>query len=504
MSGNEILLISTLLVPLLGSVVVLLARLLGPRAPGYAALLVSLGTLGVGIGLLPAVRHSGYVALTIPWLRLFRASFALRADALSLIVLLTMAAVTTLAVVYSLGYYEEGRRRTAPFYALITVFLCGMIGVTVSSETILFYLFWEMMLVPSFALVTFWGKGLYTMESGLKYFIYTHIGAVAMLGAILWIYTATGITDIYAIKQGIAGLPRGTMEILAGLFIFAFAVKMAIFPFHSWLPGTYDDAPLAVTIIIAGAMITAGIYGMIRFPFTLFPREIIREFQTPLMVLAVITQLYGGIMALTTKRLRRILAYSSVSQMGYVLFGIMAGNALGVGGAVFHLLNHALIKVLLFMAIGSVITRTAKQKSSELGGLAAKMPVTAWAAAIGALAIAGTPPFNGFQSEWMIFAGGFGSRHWVLSLISLVAGVLTAAYALLLVRRIFFGQPAPGTAETRESPAWMLGPMIAACLAIVLVGILPGPFLAWVNAALKAVGELRTLQALRRRRAPIN
>lgn len=481
------LLVSLLLIPLAGSLLVLAARALGRKAPGFAALLTALGTLAAALFLMPAVVRQGAVTLHVPWIGLFGAEFYLRADALSLFVVVVMCAVAALAVMYSFGYYE-GRQRSAPFYALCMLFLCGMVGTAVAAETILFYLFWELMLVPSYALVTFWGKGLYTSQSGLKYFIYTHVGAVAMLAGILWIYTATGVTEIHRIKEAIAGFPPETLYALAGLFLFGFLVKMAIFPFHAWLPGTYEDAPLAVTLLISGAMSCAGIYGMIRFPFTLFPREIVLRFQTLLLVLAVITQLYGGLMALTSKRLRRILAYSSISQMGYVLFGIISANALGVGGAIFHLLNHAMIKVLLFMAIGAVITRTGQQKTTDLGGLAARMPVTAWGAAVGALAIAGAPPLSGFQSEWMLFAGGFGTPHRLLSLLALAAGVLTAAYALLLIRRVFFGPLGAGAAGATESPRWVLAPMLAAMAVIVAAGVAPGPVLTWVNAALQTVG----------------
>lgn len=485
MSGNQLLL-AVLLVPLAGSVLVMLARLGGRKAPGYAALGLTLATLAIGVSLLARVAHRGQVAVNVPWLRIFGAAFSLRADAISIVLVLVIATITSLAVAYSFGYYQ-GKPRSATFYALVTIFLGGMIGTAIAAETILFYLFWEMMLIPSYALVAFWGKGKFATQSGLKYFIYTHLGAVAMLGAILWIYSATGVTDIPAIKRAISVLPEDTLTILAGLFIFAFAVKMAIFPFHSWLPGAYDDGPLPVTAIISGAMMSAGIYGMIRFPFTLFPPAIVLKFQLPLMVLAVLTQFYGGVMALTSKRMRRLLAYSSISQMGYVLFGIFSANAAGLTGSFFHLVNHALIKSLLFMAIGSVITRTERQKISELGGLAANLPVTTWGCVVGALAIAGAPPLSGFQSEWLIFAGGFATPYRVLGILALAAGVLTAAYALRLVRRIFFGALDPSLAGTHESPGWMLLPIVAFSAMIVLIGILPGPVVGWIGNALRGL-----------------
>jgi len=486
MSGEQLLTL-VLLLPILGSVLVFLSGYLWEKAPRILALLIALGATAAGLALIPIVARDGYVALNLRWLELLGAGIVLRADRLSLGVLLTMAGIGSLAIAYCFGYYR-GKQHPASFYALITLFLGAMIGTAVAANTILFYLFWEMMLVPSYALLALWGEGKYAARSAFKYFVFTHVGAVAILAAILWIYSSKGVTDITAIGSAIAGLPAATLTALAGLFIFGFAVKMGIFPLHSWMPGTYDDAPLPVTVMISGAMISAGIYGMIRFPFGLFTQDILTRFRLPLLIFAVVTQFYGAIMALTAKRIRRILAYSSISQMGYVLLGIATLSGLGLGGAMFHLVNHGLIKALLFMVAGAVTLRTAREKTSELGGLARNMPVTAWGCLIGALAIAGSPPLNGFQSEWMLLGSGFATPYRALAVVSLVASVFSAGYALLLIKRIFFGERSPGTEETREASGWMLAPMIVLTAGILLIGILPGQFLSWIDAALKTFG----------------
>ncbi|MCL6451507.1 MAG: hypothetical protein K6T75_09460 [Acetobacteraceae bacterium] len=308
---------------------------------------------------------------------------------------------------------------------------------------------------------------------------------MCILVAILYLYGRTRTSDLYALPSILAKVPAEWLVPLVALFVAGFGVKLALFPVHTWLPDAYAEAPLPVAVAMAGAMMSAGIYGLVRFVLTPFPQEALRPFVLPLLIVAVVTQYYGAAMALAQKQLRRIVAYSSMSQMGYVLFGVATMAALGVGGSVLHLLNHGVAKALLFMAVGAVVLSTGGESLDEVGGLARRMPYTAIACSAAALSLAGAPPLGGFASEWMILAGGFGSGQAVLSIIAVAGSVLTAWYALWLVKRVFFGPLPEGLGGVREAGASQMVPMILLAVVALAVGVYPAPFVDWVRGALK-------------------
>jgi NADH-quinone oxidoreductase subunit M len=267
------------------------------------------------------------------------------------------------------------------------------------------------------------------------------------------------------------------------LFLIGFCVKMAIFPLHLWLPDAHTVAPMPVTIMLAAAMLSMGTYGILRFPMSLFSRAQMQAFATPMMIAGILSEVYGALMALAERDIKRIVAYSSVSQMGYILFGLGTLTSNGVAGATLHVIYHAIVKALLFMVLGLVIHATGKRRIDELGGLSRVMPVTAACAFIGALAMAGMPPLCLFDSEWMIFAGGFQTAHIGLSAASLFASLLTVAYALWLVVRIFLG--ASGDAQgvqqnVGDRPLAMLVPTVILAALTIIEGVFPAPLFDWV------------------------
>jgi len=457
------------------------------RSYGWTAFVLSAAAALGAVALWGPARAAGALESRLVWARSLGLEFSFRVDALGLLLLVVVTALTSLAILYSIEYFREKGGASASFYAWMLLFMTGMAGVAVSADIIQFYVSWEFMLIPSAALVAFWGDGPRRAAAALKYFIFTHVGAVLLLIAILWMYGAGGTTDLYALKEALAGIDVGVLRIMAILLVIGFGVKLAIFPLHTWLPDTYASAPLPVGIALAGAMMSVGIYGLVRFVFTPFPAEVVTPLVVPLLVAAVVTQYYGGIMALVQKEMRRIVAYSSMSQMGYVLFGVATVAGLGVGGSIFHLLNHGLAKALLFMAIGAVVYRTGVESVDRLGGLASRMPLTALACTVGALSIAGAPPLSGFQSEWMIFAGGFSTGHYWLSGIAVAGGALTATYALWLVKRVFFGELRPELRGVGEAGGSLVGPMMALSLAALVVGIYPAPFVELIRDALSFI-----------------
>ena len=471
----------TLLVPIIGAIAVIFVNSSRVRSfAGGVALVTTLLTIWL------ALLQYGNAPIEVawPWIGGLGIDFEFHLDGLASILMVAASFLSTAAILF-MPHESRGRDiEQGSFYGWMLIFLAAMIGVALAANTIQFYLFWEALLIPSTAMLAFWGDSENRGKVALKYFIYTHVGAVLILIAILWVYTTKGVTDLYAYREVLADVDPSTLKMLIWLFVVGFGFKLAMFPFHSWLPDTYEASPLPLAIAMAGGMMGCGIYGIIRFVYTPFPQEVIAELSFPIMVLALITLYYGGIMAFAQKNLRRFLAYSSMSQMGYVLLGIGSAHGLGVGGATFHILNHGVAKALMFMVVAAIIYRTGKTNLDELGGLATSMPVTALCATVGAFSLAGAPPFSGFHSEWMIFAGVYSAGNMVLAVLAIAGAVLSSAYALGFVRYAFFGHPKASFEGVKEVPFKFLAPMLVLALVAVIVGVYPAPFFQWVTGAL--------------------
>jgi NADH-quinone oxidoreductase subunit M len=300
---------------------------------------------------------------------------------------------------------------------------------------------------------------------------------MVLVGLII-LYDATGTDTFSALRAGITLGPALTRMVI-GLFLVGFSVKMAVFPVHLWLPDAHTVAPMPVTIMLAAAMLGMGTYGILRFPLSVFGRADVASFALPMMIAGVISEIYGALMALAERDIKRIIAYSSVSQMGYILFGLGTLSADGITGATLHVIYHAIVKALLFMGAGWVIKSTGRRRISELGGLAKQMPLATVCMALGALAIAGMPPFCIFNSEWMIFSGGFHTAHVGLSVVTLLGSLLTVVYAAQLILGIFFGSQPEGL--TVKKPHWAIVVPTALLTALALIeGIFPAALFDWV------------------------
>jgi NADH-quinone oxidoreductase subunit M len=368
--------------------------------------------------------------------------------------------------------------RSGYFYALLLLFGVGMSGTTLADDLFLFYVFWELMLIASCVLILVWGDGERRGAVALKYFIFTHVGSLMVLVGLLMLYDATGSDSLVALRAGDWALAAGMVTPVLILFFVGFSVKMAIFPVHLWLPDAHTVAPMPVTIMLAAAMLSMGTYGMLRFPFSLFSIEQITPFAVPLMVAGLVSELYGALMALAEQDVKRIIAYSSVSQMGYILFGLGTLTRAGIEGATLHVIYHGIVKALLFMATGLVIHATGKRRIEVLGGLGKVMPGVTVCAALGVLGIAGMPPLGIFNSEWMIFAGGFESSYVALSVLTLFGSLLTVVYALRFFGRIFFGGRPEGQ-ETHAPPPAMYYATVALTILLVIEGLFPAPLFDW-------------------------
>jgi len=485
MNPDTIWLLSILATPLLAAVALFVLRGRAIHAAGWIAGLAAMLSLAGAFALLPALQRGDMPTLEVPWIPAANIQLSLHLDWLAFPFLLTEAAVTLVAIIYTWGYHHPDHR-TGVFYALLLLFAVGMSGTTLAGDSFLFYIFWELMLVASCLLIAVWGEGERRGPVALKYFIFTHLGSLMVLVGLLVLYDAAGSDSFQALRDGGIALASGMAGTVIGLFIVGFCVKMAIFPLHLWLPDAHAVAPMPVTIMLAAAMLSMGTYGILRFPLSIFAPDQIAPFVVPMMIAGIVSEIYGALMALAEQDIKRIIAYSSISQMGYILFGLGTMTYEGMAGATLHVIFHAIVKALLFMGVGLIIRATGRRRISELGGLGRAMPVTAVCLGIGALAIAGTPPLCIFDSEWMIFAGGFRTPYTALSVLAVFGSLLTVAYALLFVGRIFFGARPDGI-EVKPLPRAMLAPTILLTALTFVEGILPAPLIAWVDQAVRLI-----------------
>ncbi len=461
-------------------VAVLLLAFLGARLSRAAqtiAAAASVLTLGAALGLSAMLYRGADPTIAFAWIPAANIEVRLHVDWLTLPFLVTEAAVTLAAILYSWGYHKTDTR-SSYFYALLLLFGVGMSGTTLADDLFLFYVFWELMLIASCALILVWGEGEQRGAVALKYFIFTHLGSLMVLVGLLVLYDATGTDSLVALRAGGWTLAPGLVTTVLTLFFIGFSVKMAIFPLHLWLPDAHTVAPMPVTIMLAAAMLSMGTYGILRYPFSLFTVEQIAPFALPLMLAGLLSEVYGALMALAEKDIKRIIAYSSVSQMGYILFGLGTLTRTGIEGATLHVIYHAIVKALLFMVAGIIIRTTGRRNIEELGGLGRAMPWITGCAVIGALGIAGMPPLGIFNSEWMIFSGGFQTTHILLSVLTLFASLLTVVYALRFVGRIFIGELPVGL-TLHPIPRLMLVTTVVLTALLIIEGLFPAPLFDW-------------------------
>ncbi|MBN2229141.1 MAG: NADH-quinone oxidoreductase subunit M [Candidatus Thorarchaeota archaeon] len=409
--------------------------------------------------------------------------FGLYLDPIAFPITFAVVVLGFLSVVYAVGYTKHTENKPT-FFANQLFFIMGMTWVTLATNMIEFFIAWELMLVPSYFLILFWGFPETRKRTALKFWLYTQSGAVCILIGFGLLYAQGGsfvLANIVANGDLI-------FKVIFILLAAGFLVKMAVFPIHWWLPPVHAEAPTPISVLLSGAMIETGAYALVRFgTLTLYDAAI--SLSIWVAALGVITMFYGGFMALAQVDIKRLLAYSSVSQMGYVLFALGSVTIIGVSGGMFHLINHAFSKGLLFMTAGAVIHQTGLRDIKKMGGLSNKMPITAFAAAIGMMSIAGSPPLSGFASEWMMFLGGFNRAiitdpfthivlgtnlpFLILAILAVSSSILSAAYMLRFFWRVFLGPHPEELEDVKESPRSMTIPMIILGVLIVIFGIFP-------------------------------
>ncbi len=399
--------------------------------------------------------------------------------------LVAMTLLLLIAVApFSLGYMK-GEEGLGAYFAFLSLLTVGLIGVFISSSLLAFYFFWELMLIPTYFIIARWGYQ-DAQEVAFKFFIFTHAGAVFVLLGIGAIFMLTGTLDILQAQSLLLESPPETLWWVLAFFTIGFCVKMAIVPVHMWLPDAHAEAPAPMSALLSGVIIEAGGYAILRISLqtvlpALTPLKVGTNFLYVLCVFGVFSSFYGALNALAENDLKRIVAYSSISHMGYVLFGLsLFPSHIGLIGSVFHLLSHMISKGLLFLTAGTVMKQTGLRDIREMGGLGGSMPFTVVAFATAAFSIAGMPPLACFVSEFMIFTGGFhaSSRDpffFLPTALAIVATILSTAYALRLFWKVFLGEKK--VKKTLEAPLIMTLPSLAVAFLIILLGVHPGAFI---------------------------
>ena len=407
------------------------------------------------------------------WIAALNAHYHLGVDGLSLPLVLLTAFLGFLSVLISWKIDLRPRE----YFAWLLLLETSILGVFLSLDLLLFFIFWEIEVIPMYFLINIWGAGR-KEYSAIKYVVYTLFGSAFMLAGILTLYFTTGSLSMLEIARGGLAMVQSIMPAAAIFFLLliGFAVKLPVFPFHTWLPDAHTDAPTAVSVMLAGVLIKMGGYGMIRLCVTLFP-DVARSYALLLVILAIIGVLYGAAVTMRQTDFKRLIAYSSISHMGYVLLGIFALGQVSLVGASLQMFSHGVVTGLLFAMVGLVMHNTHERDLRKLGGLARQVPIITVVFSVAGLASLGLPTTSGFAAEFLVFVGSFSSTVvpgiQVYTILGVLGVVITAGYILWMLQRVFYGPPLEQYNGTADADILERVYMFALVAVIMLVGIYP-------------------------------
>jgi NADH-quinone oxidoreductase subunit M len=471
--------------PLVGALIVVLAP---DRLARMLALVASLATFAVSVPLWFLYDPDGkgpfaswptmqLVDGPYPWIADLGINYHVGIDGIALLLVLLTTLLTPIVVVAG---FSSVNKQIGRYMAMLLLLETGMIGTFVALDTFLFYVFWELMLIPMYFLIGIWG-GERRIYATIKFFIYTMAGSLLMLVAIILLYVlheaqfgvySASIVDLYRLD-----VPWDQEKWMFGAFALAFAIKVPLFPFHTWLPDAHVEAPTGGSVILAGVLLKMGTFGFIRYALPLFP-DATYAFGPTMVVLAVIGVIYGALVAMVQDDIKKLVAYSSVSHMGIVVLGLFAMNSMGMSGAVYQMLGHGLSTGALFLIVGMLYERRHTRKIADYGGLAKVMPVFAFTFMLVMFSSIGLPGLNGFIGEILVLMGSF-EHHPIATAFAATGVILGAVYMLWVYQHTMFG---PVTHEANKDLPDMskreVAYMLPILVLIVVMGVYPQPFLA--------------------------
>src|SRR5438270_4546696 len=464
--------------PAIAAVAVLAAPV---RWAKHLALAASLLEFAISVPLWWVFQPSGgmQLQLDVPWIPSWGIHYAVGVDGISLFLILLTTFLVPLSI---LGSYSYITTRERAFYALLLALTSGMIGVFVALDLFLFYVIWDVMLIPMYFIIGVWG-GQNRLYAALKFFVYTFFGSLLMLVAILaLVYVVAQRTGVYSFSYFHLMSNVGELGTLAfwlfGAFFLAFAIKVPIFPFHTWLPDAHVEAPTAGSVILAAVLLKMGTYGFLRFALPLFPQVALHPaVQTAIVTLSLIGILYGGLVAMVQPDFKKLIAYSSVAHLGFVMLGIWALTVQSVQGALLVMINHGISTGALFFLVGMLYERRHSRLIEAYGGIARVVPLLAAVLTIVSLSSIGLPATNGFVGEFLVLLGTF--RTYPVAATIATAGVIVAAmYLLPALQRVIFN---PLDKSVNEKPADLspreIAVLVPLLACIIWIGVYPKPIL---------------------------
>ncbi len=516
---NENLLTILIIVPVLGAIGLLAHQMFWKEESHlkWVTFAVTLVIFLISLLLLadqPASASGFYFEKNVPWIQAIGSNYHIGVDGLSLWLVILTTFIMPIAVLSS---WHAVEKRPTAFYAFLLLLEAAMIGVFVSLDLLVFYLFFEASLVPMFFLIGIWG-GQNRIYAAVKFFIFTALGSLLMLAAIIALYyihasaTGTGTFDFVVLMEtmrlgqlSFTGelATAGTLLFLA--FALAFSIKVPLFPFHTWLPDAHTEAPTAGSVILAAVLLKMGTYGIMRFCFTLFPDQS-REFAPVFIVLAIVGIIYGALVAMVQPDIKRLVAYSSVAHMGFVVLGMFSFTEWGMQGALYQMLNHGISTGALFLLVGFIYERRHTRAISEFGGLANVMPIFATIFVITSMSSVGLPFLNGFVGEFLIMLGMWKSTvlqitstvnwNYIATMLAGTGVIFAAVYLLWMIQRVFFGKITNDKNRTLKDLSWReLGLIAPLLFLMVYMGVYPKPFLDRSREAVMSIHERVVKQA---------
>jgi NADH-quinone oxidoreductase subunit M len=472
----------TILLPLLGAILMLFLPD-DERLVRYAALVVAAVPLLVVTYIYFAYGDDlGAASLTqdLTWIESLNVGYRVGLDGLGFGMFFLSALLTVIAVLAS----WDVQRNLKQYFAALFVAEVGMLGVFAAQDLILFYVFFEITLIPMYLLVGIWGDE-NRRPAAIKFFIYTFLGSTVMLAGFLAFGILAGSYAMDALTAG-GGLSRTSQVAVAAPILFGLLVKVPAVPLHSWLLDVYVSSPISTNVLLSGVLPKLGTYGLIKVAIPLLPQGV-EPFLPYVAAFGVINVIYGSFVAFLQPDLKALVAYSSIGTLGFILLGAASGNAVGLNGAVFQQVSHGLYSALLFILVGVIAVRTGTRRIRELGGLAARMPWAGGLLALGALAAMGLPGLAVFVSEFMSIMGGY-EAFPVQGVLAALGIVLSAMYLLYMLARVIFGPiERPAYQEVADAGGIEMAAVVPLAVLLVLLGILPGLLISVQRPAVEAV-----------------
>lgn len=416
------------------------------------------------------------------WIPSWNIAYNIGVDGISLPFIALASLLTILCVSVS---WKAVTHRVREFYAALLVAETAMIGLFAASNLFLFYIFWELMIVPLFLIIGIWG-GAARMYAAVKFLLFTLVGSVLMLVGMITLYQAFGTLEFGALASAGAGLQTSHQIWLFLAFLAAFAVKVPMFPVHTWLPDAHTEAPTAGSVILAGILLKMGAYGFLRVSLPTFP-DAVQFFMIPMLVVSVIAIVYGAYVTLVQTDIKRLIAFSSISHMGFVTLGIFTLDAKGVEGAVLQMINHGIISAALFLCVGMIYERTHTRQIEDYGGVARTAPIYSTLLAVFCLAAAGFPGFNSFVGEFLIIGSAFKTHPW-FGVFAIWGVVLGTTYLVWLYYRVIMGKANPDLKDLPlELNAREIVTLAPLALLALCLGLYPEMLLSYLHSPVTAL-----------------